>query len=421
MSDRGDRPNAGGAGGGFGGFGFGPGTDPEAFADTPLFRELQRVMAASDGPINWELARQVGIATAQEGRPDPEPSADDQAGLEGAVRVAELQIAELTGLDPPGDVAEVRAVRRAMWVEDNLAGLRELLEPAAGRVSDALASAQGGGDLAAQLPEELRSQLPAGFEDQLQQAVSMMAPLMLGTQVGQTLGFLGQRVLGQYDVAVPRPGPAALLFVIPNIAGFESDWSLPPTEFRTLVAIHEVTHRFEFARPWAAPRFRELLDDFLATMEVDAEELRTRLAGLDASDPEAMRRAIEQGEAGGLFGTVLDDEQRLKLGRIQAFMAAAEGFGDHVMRVLGAKLLRGYPMIDEAMRRYREGEVHDPVFERLLGIEMERDRYRQGRAFCDTVVELTDETTLAQMWDGPDALPSLPEIEEPRLWLARSA
>jgi putative hydrolase len=315
----------------------------------------------------------------------------------------------------------VRAVRRATWVHENLTGLRELLEPAAGRVSEALATAQGGGDLAAQLPEELRSQLPAGFEQQLQQAVAMMAPLMLGTQVGQTLGFLGQRVLGQYDVAVPRPGPGTLLFVIPNIEGFEADWSLPRTDFRTLVAIHEVTHRFEFARSWAAPRFRELLDDFLATMEVDAEELRTRMAGLDPSDPDAMRRAIEEGEAGGLFGTVLDDEQRLKLGRIQAFMAAAEGFGDHVMHVLGAKLLGSYPMIDEAMRRYREGEVHDPVFERLLGIEMQRDRYRQGRAFCDTVVELTDEAILARMWDGPEALPSLPEIEEPRLWLARSA
>ena len=59
------------------------------------------------------------------------------------------------------------------------------------------------------------------------------------------------------------------------------------------------------------------------------------------------------------------------------------------------------------------------MFERLLGIEMKRDQYVQGGAFCDTVVELTDEATLATMWDSPDAMPSLPEIEEPRLWLAR--
>jgi uncharacterized protein (DUF2342 family) len=44
-----------------------------------------------------------------------------------------------------------------------------------------------------------------------------------------------------------------------------------------------------------------------------------------------------------------------------------------------------------------------------------------GRSFCDRVVELADEATLARMWADADALPSLPELEEPRLWLARSA
>jgi uncharacterized protein (DUF2342 family) len=52
---------------------------------------------------------------------------------------------------------------------------------------------------------------------------------------------------------------------------------------------------------------------------------------------------------------------------------------------------------------------------------MKRERYVQGREFCDRVVDLTDEATLARMWESSDALPSLPEIEEPRLWLARNA
>ena len=73
------------------------------------------------------------------------------------------------------------------------------------------------------------------------------------------------------------------------------------------------------------------------------------------------------------------------------------------------------------MRRYREGEQIDPVFERLLGIEMKREQYRLGKAFCDTVAESSDEATLAGMWDSPETMPSLPELEEPRLWLARSA
>ena len=79
-----------------------------------------------------------------------------------------------------------------------------------------------------------------------------------------------------------------------------------------------------------------------------------------------------------MFGAVMDDEQRLKLRRVQAFMTAAEGYGDHVMHALGAQMLPSYARIDEAMRRYRETEQVDPVFERLLGIEVKREQYRLG-------------------------------------------
>ena len=34
-------------------------------------------------------------------------------------------------------------------------------------------------------------------------------------------------------------------------------------------------------------------------------------------------------------------------------------------------------------------------------------------------LRITDESTLARMWESAEALPSLPELEEPTLWLAR--
>jgi putative hydrolase len=388
---------------GSGGFDF-PGGDPAAFRDAPLFRELQRVMASSSGPVNWELARQVGVASAVEAGEDREPTDADRHAFEEAVRVAEMHVAGFTGLEPPGDVAHVQAIRRAEWVNANVESLKSLLEPAAQRLNEAM-------DRAAreQLPPEMQAM--AGLMGQL-------TPLLMGTQVGQVMGFLAQNVLGQYDVAVPRSGPSTIMFVAPNVAAFEKDWSLDATDFRTYVALHEVTHLFEFARPWAHDRFRELLDDFLSTLRIDVEGMQTKLAALDAADPSAMQSLMESDE--GLFGAELDDEQRLKLARIQAFMAAAEGYADHVMLALGRELLPSHSRIAEAMLRYREGEAGDPVFERLLGIEMKRDQYVQGRAFCDTVVELTDEATLTRMWESADAMPSLPEINEPRLWLART-
>jgi uncharacterized protein (DUF2342 family) len=51
---------------------------------------------------------------------------------------------------------------------------------------------------------------------------------------------------------------------------------------------------------------------------------------------------------------------------------------------------------------------------------MKREHYEAGGRFCDTVVGPADEATLARMWGEPDTKPSSPEVEEPRLWLART-
>jgi len=378
----------------------------DLFGDVPLFREIQRVLLAGAGPVNWELARQVAIAMASWGADDPAPGEDDRRALEDTVRAAELHVAELTGLAVPSDVAPVEAFRRAQWVEATIQGLKDIVEPTAVRVAEAFAKAQ-------------LEDAPAEAAQMAQGVLGQLSPLLLGTQAGMVLGSAGARALGQFDIAVPRPGPGRLYFVIPNIARFERDWSLPPVEFRAWIALHEVVHRFEFARPWTHDHLRGLIRDFVSTLDIDVAGLRERLERLDPSDPEAIQRMFESGEE--LFGAVLDPEQRLKLARIQAFMAAAEGYGDHVTEVLGRKLLGAQTRIEEAVSRSREDERDDTVFEKLLGIEMDRRHYAKGKAFCDRVAELSDERTLSRMWDNAESLPSMPELEEPTLWPSRIA
>ena len=383
------------------------GWNPDAFADAPLFRELQRVLLSSTGPVNWELARQIAVATASGGGADAAPGSEVQRDLEGAVRVAELAVADLTGMSAPPEVARVRAVRRAEWVEANVRGLEGLFEPAAQQMGKALAQAR-----------QQEGEAPEGAA-MFEALLDRMAPLLVGAQVGVVLGSLGQRVLGQYEVPFPRGGDAALLFVLPNIERFERDWSLPPVEFRAWVAFHEVTHAFQLGRPWVRDHFLGLVRELAEGMKFDLRALEERLEGLDLSDPQRLTEAL--GDSDLLEGT-LDDEQRLLLARIQAFLAAAEGHAAHVMEVAGRRILSTFDRIDEAMRRQHEERSQEHrAAERLLGIELKEEQYRLGKAFAERVVELTDETILSRMWDGPEALPSMPEIEEPRLWLARMA
>jgi putative hydrolase len=380
---------------------------PEAFADVPLLREIQRVLLSGTGPVNWELARQVGIAGASWGRDDPEPTEEDRQGLEQAVRMAELAVAELTGMAAPPEVARVRTVRRAAWVEANVRGLQGLFEPGAERLAKALAEAQ-------------RREAPEGGQGMLDALMERMAPLLMGAQVGVVLGALGQRVLGQYELPMPRTGEPALLFVIPNVAAFEREWSLEPVEFRAWVALHETAHAFQLGRPWVRDHFLGLLREVAEGIDFDLSALEERLEGLDLSDPQRLSEAL--GQPADLLGGTLNEEQRLLLRRVQAFMAAAEGHADHTMAAVGRRILPSFDRIDEAhRRRHEERSQDDRAVERLLGIDLKVEQYRLGRAFCDRVAGLTDTRTLARMWDGPDALPSMPELGEPTLWLARMA
>jgi coenzyme F420 biosynthesis associated uncharacterized protein len=377
----------------------------DVLGDVPLFRELQRVLLSGTGPVNWELARQVGIAVASWNQEDAAPSPEDRRGFEELVRAAELEVASFTGLEAPSDLALVRCDRRAGWVESNVNSLRELIEPVAAKLARALAEAQ-----------EMGPATPVPMLDAL---MDRMAPLLLGAQLGTVLGYLGQRILGQNDVAVPRD-TQTVAFVVPNIAQAELEWSLEPREFRAYVAIHEVAHRFAFARPWVRGHYHDLVREFTESTELDLAGLEERLMGLDLSDPERLGDAF--GNPGELVGRVLTDEGRILLARVQAFTAAAEGYGDHVRAGVARRMLTNPSRIEEAMRRRREGVAGETrLVEQLLGIETSDEQYELGRAFCDVVAEGADEAFLSRMWEAAEALPSMPELEEPTLWLSRMA
>lgn len=380
----------------------------DVMGDVPLLREIQRVLLSSSGPVNWELARQVGIAMAAWGTDDPAVAADDTATLADMVRAAELAIADLTGLPAAPKLLEVRAFRRAQWVEANTRELRDILDPVAARLGSVLGEAAGAGPVAG---------VEAGMP-MLDAVMSRMAPLLLGAQVGGVLGYLGQRVFSQFDLPFPTPG-GGVSFVVPNIRRFEQDWSLPPIEFRGWVALHEVAHALSFGRASIREHFVGLVKDLVEHADFDVSELERRIGELDVTSPEAITQAVEG--VANVFGHASTPEQRLRVARVQAFVAAAEGYADHVVDTLGRKMLASHGRIAEAVLRFREGRSAEHAMERLLGLEMDEDHYRLAAAFCQSVVESTDEPTLARMWESPDLLPSMPELEEPTLWLTRAA
>ena len=72
------------------------------------------------------------------------------------------------------------------------------------------------------------------------------------------LGFLGSKVLGQFDPFHEKPGEQGrLLLVAPNIVHVERELQADPHDFRLWVCLHEETHRVQFtAVPWMTDHLR---------------------------------------------------------------------------------------------------------------------------------------------------------------------
>ncbi|HYH27188.1 MAG TPA: zinc-dependent metalloprotease, partial [Actinomycetota bacterium] len=302
----------------------------------------------------------------------------------------------------------VEVVRRARWVESNLTGLRPLFEPVANRMSELLRSAR-----------EQESPGAAEGGMMIEAVLGQLGPLLMGAQVGTVMGQLGTRVLGNYDLPVPRDEPS-LHFVVPNIAAFEKEWSLEPDEFRAWVAMHEVAHATGLHRPWVRGHVVGLVKELAEGMELDLSGLEARLGSVDPSNPQALSEAL--GDPSELFGGEPTGERKILADRLRAFVIAAEGHAGHVLLTVGRHRLSSFARIEEAMRRRHEDRSQEErMADRLLGLELEPDQYRLGERFCETVEERTDAVTLARMWDSAEAFPSMPELEEPTLWLSRTA
>ena len=236
-------------------------------------------------------------------------------------------------------------------------------------------------------------------------------------QLGLLLGFMGTRVLGQYDLALlsVEAAPGRLLFVEENIRATARSLGVPVASFRTWIALHETTHAFEFeAHPWLRPYLAERLERQLRMFSTDARDLgREALRGLG--------RAI-RGEGGGehWMEQLMGPEQRTLFRETQAVMSLLEGFSDYVMDEVGRDLV---PDVERISARFHERRTKRTPFERamlrLTGLDLKMEQYRKGEAFVRAIAARRGPAALTRLWDGPETLPRDGEIEAPERWMAR--
>jgi len=373
-----------------------------------LLRNLARLLT-SQGPLNWEIARQLAQWTAAEGEPEDNPDPIARVRLEELLRVADLHVSESTALatTATGGLLSVAAVTRSDWALRTLEAWRPLLE----RLASSLGQPSSPADIS-----ELPSDDPmAKLLGNLPQAV---APLLLGMQAGSMVGHLAIRAMGQYDLPVPRPPSDELLFVPTTIDRFATDWSLPVNDVRLWVCLHEITHHAVLSRPHVRARLEELLTAYAGSFEPNGSALEDRLGGFDPTDLAALQETFSNPEV--LLGELETTAQRELKVPLQALLAAIAGYVDHVMDVVGRRIIGAYGPLTEALRRRRLSEDEGTRFVgRLLGIELDGRVYERGAAFVRGVLERAGDDALSRLWHSERELPTPAEINAPGLWLAR--
>lgn len=385
--------------------------DRNPFQGMPIFGDLAK-MFQGQGNLSWDAARQfaLGIATNNEAEANVDPLARIQ--IEQLARVAELQIANATGLSTSqsGLGLTIIPVNRSTWAEQTIEAYRPLF--------DILADSLHEEDGAANGLDEPDPGDPMGFMGPL---MKMIGPMMLGLTAGSMVGHLATRSFGQYDLPIPRPPSDQLALIVPNIDEFGSEWSLPADDLRLWVCLYEVAHHAVLGVPHVRARLESLLHEYLRGFEPDAGRLENELSGfenLDLSAPDAFQQMM--GDPAVVLGAIQSPAQQAMLPQIQALVSVVEGYVDVVMDEVGTGLLSSYSMVTEAVRRRRvEAVQSDRFVERLFGLELTQPAYDRGAQFVRGVIERGGKDALGRLWLSERELPTPAEVDAPGLWLAR--
>ena len=355
-----------------------------------------------DEHVDWDLARRIAVRVA-----GTEPLyrsylarslRDDFARF---VPVASELVAAETGLCPVGD-AHAEVIDRAGWIDANIAAFRRLLKPLLGDPSkdgDSAAATRTGRTLGA-------------------------------VELGTVLGWMARRVLGQYDLlwaSDDDPEPAAnagddsagdiVYFVGPNILVTEKRFAFSPAQFRLWLALHELTHRYQFTGvPWLRPHFLGLVNGLVDQAQPDPGRLLEGVRKLVAQ-----RRSGDDilGE-GGLAAVFATEHQRGLISQVGGMMSLVEGHGDVTM----ARAARGhipdadrFAVVMQQRRRNARGMAR--LVQRLLGIEAKLAQYQAGEDFIAEIEAERGPRAVDRIWERVEHLPSMAEIRDPAAWLER--
>jgi len=341
-------------------------------------------MSTSASMVDWEIAASLGARMAGDG---PAVSPDEAAAVVAELRAGAERstglVRDYTGLVAQERTAPVLVVDRAGWVRANTQGFQAIIDPLVTKLSE-------------------KKGPPTGLAKAIGSRVT-------GAEIGLVLGFLGSKVLGQFDPFFEPDG--RLLLVAPNIVTVERELSADPTDFRLWVCLHEETHRVQFT---AVPWMREHLFGEVRALSESVEPAKLT--------EDVVNRLVDSLRGGGasLAEVMATPEQRAILDRVTGMMSLLEGHADVVMDGVGPTVIPSVASIRAKFNRRRQGVGSlDKILRRLLGLEAKMAQYRDGAAFVRAVIDKAGMEQFNAVFASAANLPDKAEISDPDRWMSR--
>jgi len=337
--------------------------------------------------VDWDLALRVGRAVAGNGPPvTPTITEGVRSDFDDFVKVSDGLVTDFTGLHPADPAGRPIVVDRAGWIAVNIESFRALLKPLGERFS----GMRAGGRL---------------------------GRAAMGLQLGLLLGYLSQKVLGQYDLLLATGGAGRVYFVGPNVLAAEKRWKFHPQDFRLWIALHEVTHRTQFvAVPWLRDHVAGLVETYISTAEIDAQRIKEAISNIKtvlAQGPQAWKRV-------NVLTLFLTPAQQEVVAKMQSLMTVVEGHGNFVMDRVGAERIPTFSAMKEALMSNRsQTGMAERTLQKAMGLDMKYAQYQQGETFVAAVADTSGIEGVNLLWERPENLPTIPELTDPKAWLAR--
>ncbi|MGG5172487.1 zinc-dependent metalloprotease [Pseudarthrobacter sp. J1738] len=368
-------------------------------------------MENQDNPrklINWDLAASTAAKLVPAG---PALSAKEiSAAVENLRHMADAAVPhvhQITGLEAARDLrdSQVLVVDRASWAKANTRSFEVMLGPAIDSLMEARGATVG-------------------------KTAAKASGAITGTQLGAILAFLSSKILGQYDpFSALAPGSNApsggrLLLVAPNILTVEKELNVEPADFRMWVALHEQTHRVQFAAaPWLRHHMMAQIEGLSGQLLGNMDTLmdRASAAAKSLKDRTGSGQLPEQLPSKGAILDILDSpEEKAAVSHITAVMSLLEGHANVVMDAVDASIVPSVKTIRQRFNsRGKDRGALEKFIRNLLGLDAKMRQYSDGSKFVRAVVAVAGMEGFNRVWESAEHLPTETEIHDPQLWVQR--